>query len=68
MLLVALRARERAISTRITLYLLAAWLVYLGVWYFGFVSGGSAKPVERAVRALPLFVLPIVCVFSILLC
>lgn len=66
-LLVDLRARERAVSKRITLYPLAAWLVYLGVWYFGFVSGGSAGRVKpRAVRVLPVFMGPIVCVFSML--
>ncbi|KAJ6447805.1 hypothetical protein C8R47DRAFT_1172417 [Mycena vitilis] len=65
-LLAALRARERTASTLVTLYALAAWLVYLGVWYLGFVSGGSAgrvRGVERAVRALPVFVGPIVILF-----
>ncbi|KAJ6584568.1 hypothetical protein B0H19DRAFT_877664, partial [Mycena capillaripes] len=65
-LLADIRARERTASALVTLYTLAAWLVYLAVWYFGFVSGGSAgrvKPVERAVRALPVFVGPIVILF-----
>ncbi|KAF8209550.1 hypothetical protein K438DRAFT_233984 [Mycena galopus ATCC 62051] len=63
MLLADLRARERTVSRRITLYLLAAWLVYLGLWYCGLVSGGRVKLVERAVRALPVFVGPIVILF-----
>ncbi|KAJ7648203.1 hypothetical protein DFH06DRAFT_573688 [Mycena polygramma] len=65
-LLADLRARERTASMLVTLYALAAWIVYLGVWYLGFVSGGSAgrvRGVERAVRALPVFVGPIVILF-----
>ncbi|KAJ7628228.1 hypothetical protein DFH06DRAFT_1272850 [Mycena polygramma] len=67
-LLADLRTRERTASALVTLYTLAAWLVYLGVWYFGFVSGsgGSStrvKGAERFVRALPVFVGPVVILF-----
>ncbi|KAJ7697812.1 hypothetical protein B0H17DRAFT_1177522 [Mycena rosella] len=58
--LAALRARERYASTLVTLYALAAWAVYLAVWYFGFVaSGAGVRGIERAVRALPVVVGPI---------
>ncbi|KAJ7167977.1 hypothetical protein C8R46DRAFT_996172 [Mycena filopes] len=65
-LLSEIRARERKATTLVTLYTLAAWLAYLAVWYFGFVSGGrsgSVQGVERAVRALPVFVGPIFILF-----
>ncbi|KAF7314648.1 hypothetical protein MKEN_00938600 [Mycena kentingensis (nom. inval.)] len=61
-----IRQRERRASTLVTLYTLAGWLVYLGVWYFGFVSGGRGHKVqvaERVVRALPVFVGPIFILF-----
>ncbi|KAJ6513452.1 hypothetical protein C8R45DRAFT_963712 [Mycena sanguinolenta] len=65
-LLSEIRARERTASTLVTLYTLAAWLAYVGVWYFGFVSGGRGGRtggVERAARALPVFVGPILILF-----
>ncbi|KAJ7274578.1 hypothetical protein B0H12DRAFT_1089277 [Mycena haematopus] len=65
-LLSEIRARERTASALVTLYALAAWLMYVGVWYFGFVSGGRGGRtggVERAVRALPVFVGPILILF-----
>ncbi|KAJ6529278.1 hypothetical protein B0H19DRAFT_1274319 [Mycena capillaripes] len=45
-LLLDLRALERTMSTRITLFQLAVWLVYLGLWYFGVVSGGECGESE----------------------
>ncbi|KAJ7617586.1 hypothetical protein DFH06DRAFT_100253 [Mycena polygramma] len=72
-LLADLRTRERTASALVTLYALGAWLAYGGVWYFGFVSGSGGsgsggsgsrvKGAERFVRALPVFVGPIVILF-----
>ncbi|KAJ7025640.1 hypothetical protein C8F04DRAFT_1127611 [Mycena alexandri] len=67
-LLSEIRARERRATTLVTLYTLAAYLLYLAVWYFGFVAAGrsrsaSGRGVERAVRALPVFVGPILILF-----
>ncbi|KAF7299484.1 Lunapark b isoform 1 [Mycena indigotica] len=61
-----IRQRERRATTLVTLYTLAGWLVYLGSWYFGFVNGGGRARVttpERVVRALPVFVGPILILF-----
>ncbi|KAJ7062293.1 hypothetical protein C8F01DRAFT_1057220 [Mycena amicta] len=61
-----IRQRERRATTVVTLYTLAGWLLYLGSWYFGFVSGGGGTRVrspERIVRALPVFVGPIIILF-----
>ncbi|KAF8176241.1 hypothetical protein K438DRAFT_2022720, partial [Mycena galopus ATCC 62051] len=65
-LLSEIRARERTATALVTLYTLAAWLAYVAVWYFGFVSGGHGRRVggvERALRALPVFVGPILILF-----
>ncbi|KAJ7909527.1 hypothetical protein B0H13DRAFT_2014228 [Mycena leptocephala] len=63
-LLSEIRARERTATALVTLYTLAAWCIYVGVWYFGFVSARrQARSVERAVRALPVFVGPILILF-----
>ncbi|KAJ7455744.1 hypothetical protein FB451DRAFT_1277333 [Mycena latifolia] len=65
-LLSEIRMRERKATMLVTLYAIAGWLVYLAVWYFGFVSGGASgrvRPAERAVRALPVFVGPIFILF-----
>ncbi|KAJ7680039.1 hypothetical protein B0H17DRAFT_74222 [Mycena rosella] len=59
--LAALRARERHASTLVTLYALAVWAAYLAVWYFGFVAG--VRGMERALRALPVVVGPILIFF-----
>ncbi|KAJ7098514.1 hypothetical protein B0H15DRAFT_821015 [Mycena belliarum] len=65
-LLSEIRARERKATMLVTLYTLAAWLAYVAVWYFGFVSAGATarmRSAERAVRALPVFVGPIFILF-----
>ncbi|KAF7360098.1 hypothetical protein MVEN_00738200 [Mycena venus] len=68
-LLTEIRARERTATALVTLYTLAAWLVYVGVWYFGFVSGGGGRKgarvgsLEKAVKALPVVVGPILILF-----
>ncbi|KAJ7022790.1 hypothetical protein C8F04DRAFT_230590 [Mycena alexandri] len=65
-LLSEIRARERKATTLVTLYTFAAYLLYLAVWYFGFVTPGrseTVRGVERAVRALPVFVGPILILF-----
>ncbi|KAJ7705135.1 hypothetical protein B0H16DRAFT_1636709 [Mycena metata] len=63
-LLSEIRARERKATTLVTLYTLAAYLLYLAVWYFGFVAAGrNANGIERAARALPLFFGPILILF-----
>ncbi|KAK7057389.1 protein lunapark [Favolaschia claudopus] len=68
-LLSEIRARERTTTALVTLYTIAAWLVYVAVWYFGFVTTvgrngkGRGAAVERAVRALPVIVGPIFILF-----
>ncbi|KAJ7723457.1 hypothetical protein DFH07DRAFT_278605 [Mycena maculata] len=65
-LLSEIRLRERKATMLVTLYALVGWLAYLAVWYFGFVSGGAngrVQGVERALRALPVFVGPILILF-----
>ncbi|KAJ7356510.1 hypothetical protein DFH08DRAFT_849256 [Mycena albidolilacea] len=64
-LLADIRARERTATALATLYTLAGWIAYVGFWYFGFVSGGGARTrgVERALRALPVFIGPILILF-----
>ncbi|KAJ6537510.1 hypothetical protein DFH09DRAFT_1177921 [Mycena vulgaris] len=65
-LLSEIRLRERKATMLVTLNAIGVWLVYLAVWYFGFVSGGAAGRVnsaERALRALPVFIGPIFILF-----
>ncbi|KAJ7283141.1 hypothetical protein C8J57DRAFT_1291352 [Mycena rebaudengoi] len=67
-LLSEIRLRERKATTLVTLYAIVAWLAYLAVWYFGFVAApsgahGRVRGVERALRALPVFIGPILILF-----
>ncbi|KAJ7634455.1 hypothetical protein FB45DRAFT_467855 [Roridomyces roridus] len=62
-----IRGRERNSTMLVTLYTLAGWLAYVAVWYLGFVTnnanGRRVPQVEKTLRALPVFVGPILILF-----
>lgn len=58
-----IRLRERRATLLVTLYTLAAWVAYVGIWYSGIrVFGGNARSsqAEKALRAAPTVIGPIV--------
>lgn len=58
-----IRLRERRSTLLVTLYTFAAWGLYSAVWYTGFLGPDrTANSVDRAARAVPVFVGPILCV------
>jgi len=65
-----IRLRERRSTLLTTLYTLAAWVAYVSVWYLSALPGLQngryiANPtIERAVKAIPVVIGPILCVFS----
>ena len=66
-----IRLRERRATLLCTLYALAAWGLYVAVWYLGLLaptrggrefSGRGHDRVQEAVRAIPVFIGPVVSV------
>jgi hypothetical protein len=59
-----IRVRERRATLLVTVYALAAWLIYVGLWYLGFLSERRAYSrgvgnTRKALKVAPLFVGPI---------
>ncbi|KAL0571303.1 hypothetical protein V5O48_010653 [Marasmius crinis-equi] len=59
-----IRLRERRATLLVTLYTLAAWAAYVGLWYTRILPGrNSGGAAERAVRGVPVVLGPIVILF-----
>jgi hypothetical protein len=65
-----IRLRERRTTLLLTLYTLVGWAAYAGVWYLQpaflpHLGGERGTPVEGALKAVPVFLGPILCVLSL---
>jgi len=62
-----IRLRERRSTLLVTLYTLAGWVAYVSLWYMGILPNKSedarSRKVERAVKAAPVVVGPIIILF-----
>ncbi|GLB34401.1 putative predicted integral membrane zinc-ribbon metal-binding protein [Lyophyllum shimeji] len=61
-----IRLRERRSTLLVTLYTLAGWVAYISLWYTGLLpkrGGRAASGLERAVKAAPVIVGPIIILF-----
>ncbi|THV00185.1 hypothetical protein K435DRAFT_855027 [Dendrothele bispora CBS 962.96] len=61
-----IRLRERRATLAATLYTLAAWVVYVTVWYMDMLPSlgmRSGLKVEKAVKGLPVLIGPIIILF-----
>ncbi|KAJ7596398.1 hypothetical protein C8J56DRAFT_1011219 [Mycena floridula] len=56
-----IRLRERRATLTVTIYTLAAWGAYVGMWYFGI--WGYSNKTEKALRAIPVLAGPILILF-----
>jgi hypothetical protein len=57
-----IRTRERRATLLVTLYALAAWLLYVGVWYMGFMGEKGrrhASVTRKALITAPLLLGPV---------
>ncbi|KAJ3795755.1 hypothetical protein GGU11DRAFT_746782 [Lentinula aff. detonsa] len=62
-----IRLRERRATLLVTLYTLAAWVLYVSLWYTDFLPNirgrGAEQPAKKFVGALPVVLGPIVILF-----
>jgi hypothetical protein len=61
-----IRLRERRATLLVTLYTLAAWGAYISLWYTRLLPdfhAGPQRPVERVIKAIPVFIGPIIVLF-----
>ena len=60
--LAEIRLRERRTTLLVTLYAIAAWGVYVALWYAGFVPGGEGRRMQglwKVAKGAPVIVGPI---------
>ena len=63
-----IRLRERRATLLVTLYTLATWVAYVSLWYMQYLPqirnsrGVRSMGLERALKAFPVLIGPIVCV------
>jgi endoplasmic reticulum junction formation protein lunapark len=54
-----IRLRERRASLQVTLYTLAAWVAYTGVWYAGLLGKNTRSSGQNVLKTIPVVVGPI---------